>query len=446
MATLELTIDPSYCPAMNIYDSVRELVQNAKDGDTSGFPMEVCYSKNRSQPTLQLINRGAQLEKNALLMGATKKRNDPNMIGNFGDGLKVAFLCLLRHGMSVWIRTGYETWVPEVGYSETYKSDILKVKVTKSQTFEPNLKVEVRGLAETDWLAIKERFLFSPFVKLEENEKVELSAGKILLGEKYRGHLFVKGIWVAALPGKYFFGYDLSAVKLDRDRKLADPWDLKYEIKKVLNDAAQQNKLSPENLWDLFQGDQFEESRIVIDMGDYGIEAIAAKVAEHFKVLNGSAKNIVPVDSMQNSITAQHFGLTGVVVSKPILRLVESVEGKFEDRRSQKALDVRERFGVESLTQEEIGNFTWAVGLLRKIEVDHPVVVVNFFGDNIFGTFNTGTSEICVAKKTLVDRKELLSTLVHEVAHHRSGADDGTVNHRSEIENLFSRLVVELTK
>ena len=147
---------------------------------------------------------------------------------------------------------------------------------------------------------------------------------------------------------------------------------------------------------------------------------------------------------MHESIQAQHYGLKGVVVPKPIKRLVEAVKGKFEDRRSQKALDVRERFGVESLSNEELLNFTWAVGLLEKIEIAHPVVVVDFFGENVFGTFNTGSSEICVAKKLLVDRKELIATLIHEYAHHFG--DDGSVSHRSKIESLFGNLVVELTK
>src|SRR3990167_8404268 len=383
MATLELTIDPKYCPVFDTFASVRELIQNAKDGDTAGYPMEVKYNKNRNQPTLQLINRGAQLDKSSLLMGGTTKRGNPNMIGTHGDGLKVAFLTLLRQGLTVWIRTGYETWIPEISYSETYKSDLLKVKVTKSQTFENDLTVEVRGLAECDWLAIKERFLFAPFVQLNESECIELGGSKIITSAKYRGQLFVKGIWVCEMVGKHFFGYDLSGVKLDRDRKLADPWDLKYAIKNVLNDAAQQNKLQSENLWDLFQSDQWEESRIIVDMGDYGTEAIAAKVAEHFKKLNGNGPEIVPVDSMQESIAAQHFGLKGIVVSKPLKRLVEIVDGKFEDRRSQKALDVKERFGVESLSQEEIANFTWATDLLHRIEIDHPVVVVEFFGEKI---------------------------------------------------------------
>ena len=446
MATLELTIDSSYVPNWDIFSAVREIIQNAKDADTLGNTMEVSYNKNRSDPTLQIINKGGYLEKSSLLLGGTTKRGKDNQIGNWGEGYKIAWLTLLRSGHKIWVRFQNEKWVPRLEYSETYGAELLKVDITKSQTFEPDLKVEVRGLAETDWLAIKERFLFAPFVELKENEKIELAGGKILLGEKYRGHLFVKGIWVASLPGKYYFGYDLSNVKLDRDRRLADPFDLKYEIKNVLNSAAQQNKLSPENLWSLFSGDQWEESRVILDMGDYGAEALAAKVAEHFKTLNGSGTEIVPVDSMQDSITAQHYGLKGVVVSKPIKRLVESVDGKFEDRRSQKALDVKDRFGVEQLSGEELENFTWAVDLLRKIEIDHPVVVVSFFGDNIFGTFNPNSSEICVAKKTLVDRKELLSTLVHEVAHHRSGASDATVEHRSMIENLFSQMVVELTK
>lgn len=444
MSILELSVDSSYVPAWDCFSAIRELVQNAKDADTLGYKMEVVYNKNRTEPTLKLINKGGYLNKSSLLLGGTTKRGKENQIGGWGEGLKLAWLTLLRSGHKIWVRFQNETWVPEISYSETFKADILKVKVSKSQTTESNLVVEVRGLAECDWLAIKERFLFEPFVCLKESEQIELGEGKILLGEKYRGHLFVKGIWICKLPSKYFFGYDLNNVKIDRDRSLANPWDLKYEIKKILNDAAQQDKLTPENLYDLFLGDQWEESRIIMDMGDYGVESLAAKVSEHFKKLNGSGTEVVAVESMQESIAAQHFGLKGIVVPKPIKLLVESVDGKFEDRRSQKALEVRERYGVESLSGEEVENFVWATRLLEKIEITHPVVVVDFYGENVLGTFNTGSTEICVTKKILADRKELLATLIHEYAHHFG--DDSTVNHRSAIESLFSKLVVELTK
>ena len=413
MSVLELTIDQKYAPNWQVFDGIRELVQNCKDGDTCGHTMQVTYNKSRSQPTLQLINQGTQLEKSSLLLGGTDKRNNPNLIGFHGEGLKIAFLTLLKHGFDLWIRTGYEKWIPRIEHSQTYGAELLKVEVTKSQTFEPDLKVEVRGLVENDWFAIKERFLFSPFVQLGSNECIELGRSKILTAEKYRGHLFVKGIWVCDLPGKYWFGYDLEDLKLDRDRKLVDPFNLKWNIRTVLEDAARQDKLSSEDLYTLFQGDSWEESRIIIDMGDYGTEFLAAKVTEHFRKLNGDESNVVAVDSMQDSINVQHFGLKGVVVAKPIKRLVEQKEGKLEDKRQQKALDIKQRYGAESLSQEEVTNFSWAVDLLHRIQIDHPISVVDFCGVSVLGTFKEG--EISISKNILLDRKELIATVIHEL-------------------------------
>ena len=442
MSKLELTISPDYVRSWGIWEAVRELIQNAIDSHEAGHEMEITYNKNREQPTLQIVNRGVVLDKSTLLLGNTSKSGNPNARGQFGEGYKLAWLTLLRSNHQIWVRSGHERWIPKIEFSDTYNSNLLTVDVAKTNTFESDYRVEIRGLAECDWLAIKERFLFPPFVSVKEKEMIDLGGSKILLSRQLRGHLFVKGIWVGDLPGKYWFGYDLGSLKLDRDRRLADPWDLKYAIKNVLNDAAQQNKINSEDLWDLFQGDQWEESRIIMDMGDFGTESLAAKISEHFKKLNGEGSEIVPVESMQESIQAQHFGLKGIVVPKPIKRLVEQKEGKFEDRRSQKALDIKDRFGVESLSPEEIDNFTWAVDLLRRIQIDHPVVIVEFFGEKVMGTFNNG--EVSVAKKILVDRKELISTIVHEIAHHQG--DDGSVQHRAAIEEIFGRLVVELSK
>jgi len=440
---LELTISSDYIRNWDTWSAIRELVQNAIDAHDLGHTMEITYNKNRSQPTLVIVNKGTTLDKSTLLLGGTSKADAHNQRGKFGEGYKLAWLTLLRSGHKIWLRTKTERWTPRIEFSETYGADLLKIDVAENMNnYENEIKVEVRGLAECDWLAIKERFLFEPFVKLGENDFVELGRDKILTNKKYQGHLFVKGIWVGKLPGKYYFGYDLSDLSLDRDRCLADPWDLKSSINRVLNNAAKQDKLSKKDLYLFLQEDSWEESRAILDYVGYGYSnELAAKVSEYFHDMHGKDESIIAVESMQESIEAKHHGFKAIVVPKTIKRLVEEQDGNFEKKKEQKAFEVSKRFSVDDLNLEETEGFLWATDLLKLIDCNYPMQVVEFFGEKILGTFKGG--EICIAKRILTDRTELISTMIHEIAHN-NGAD-GTVEHERSIESLFAQLVVRLS-
>ena len=93
------------------------------------------------------------------------------------------------------------------------------------------------------------------------------------------------------------------------------------------------------------------------------------------------------------------------------------------------------------MTSEERENLSWAIALVRSVrDFEQSISVVDFYGEKTLGVYRS--TDIRLAKRLLDNRKELIATLVHEVAH-REGSD-GAVGHEREIESIFSDIVCSL--
>jgi len=61
------------------------------------------------------------------------------------------------------------------------------------------------------------------------------------------------------------------------------------------------------------------------------------------------------------------------------------------------------------------------------------------------GMYSRSTQEIYISPEQLARGQEAVSTTIHELAHHTSGAEDGEPEHAAEIANLANQ-VVEATR
>jgi len=82
-----LPIKSTYVSHWGTWECVREIVQNAKDEEEeNGHKMTVKYERG----WLRLSNIGADLARNALLLGQTSKASRDDLRGEFGEGLDLA--------------------------------------------------------------------------------------------------------------------------------------------------------------------------------------------------------------------------------------------------------------------------------------------------------------------------------------------------------------------
>ena len=136
---IPLSLTEDYAPAWGVWEGVRELVQNWHDGclEQTSVAGRIRWESHADDaagalqrfeavdadggrcgtalydPWLQrltLVNRDVSLERRVLLLGTSHKAHAAESIGQFGEGMKVGALALLRERRSVEMVTRDERW------------------------------------------------------------------------------------------------------------------------------------------------------------------------------------------------------------------------------------------------------------------------------------------------------------------------------------------------
>lgn len=446
MAKFELSINVKYLPEWGVWEGVRELIQNGKDAEVEfNAPLTVDWR----QGVLRIENEGAHLSREALLFGTTSKMGRADLIGKFGEGLKLGVLALIRAGRPVTIRSGSEVWNPTIARSEKYNADVLIFDIMGNREDKNRVRVEIGGVIESEWLEFRSRFLFLKDKRESDKETVVTEEGSLLLHKKYAGKVYNKGIFVMN-DTKLIYGYDLPSVELDRDRKMVNHGNLTETTAKVWGVAVKQRPDLFDDYFDMCL--RIDAPHDVEAANHYSLEYdVESKIAARFKKQFG--EDAVPVRTTAESEEVAHFGVKGVVVSKQMLALLEYKIGDADKVKHKFAKSTTKIYSVDELTKAENAVLFQAYRLLcagfERAAEDFAarVNVVDFRDETLAGlhrsdagySFSTWTTaRIEVARKKLTDVPSALAVLVHEFAHDKGS--DGSKQHVSAIEQAWERI------
>lgn len=222
MITIELPLSRNYVRDWGLTEAVREILQNALD---SPSPMEYAFVGD----TLTIGNRDVTLDPKTLILGTSTKDDDESKIGQFGEGYKIALLVLAREGIPVTVRNGDYDWIPSFRHSDTYGDEVLCIDMFPIDSGHiDRLEFRLTGLTNNDSNAIYESCLHMQPVM---DDVIETPRGRILPSKPNR--LYVSGLFVCETDLNY--GYDMKPefLRLDRDRKSVDTFDLKQQTKEM---------------------------------------------------------------------------------------------------------------------------------------------------------------------------------------------------------------------
>ena len=218
----ELPISLGYVESWGTREAIREILQNSIDANEIGYYKEINYDENTE--TLTITNRRAKLPISSLVLGGSSKREMENQIGHEGEGYKLALVVLLRKGYNVRILNSDKEWIPSFEFSEKFNSKILTIR---SKSIEDTNKVSfiIKGITPTVY---NDLYKYFPCIDDDFGETVECSTGSILLDERFKGKMFVGGLYIQD-DNNFSYGYNFNsdAVTLDRDRKAINYHDLR---------------------------------------------------------------------------------------------------------------------------------------------------------------------------------------------------------------------------
>jgi len=434
---IELSIKVTYLPTWLAYEGLRELLQNARDAEVEhGAQKSVTYKGGQ----VVITNEGCQLNHRDLLLGQTTKADRGDLVGKFGEGLKLGVLALVRAGHAVRICTGGESWIPAIEPSEVFSGEpVLVFHTRKIRDNRNRVSIEIDGISKDEWETLKKCFLF---LCPEVGERVETDRGALLLDDAHTGRVYVRGIFVQS-DSDLSYGYDLADADLDRDRRMVDRWDLKMRLRCIWQEALAKRPDLFTKFSSLLENQKMDVEGVDEYSAGYMPKEIREQVAAEFTARHGS--DAVPVQNISESSDIGHLGKRGIVVNKTLGAVLQTILGTTTSVKENLRKEAVNTYSWHDLDETEQTNLTASIDLLAAsgIGVRLDMVDVTDFRDNgIQGMFKDG--RVLVAKRELAGRAETLLVLVHEFAHKTSADTDGSKQHVAEIERIWCAITTHL--
>lgn len=329
MSKYELSISADYVSNWGVVEGAREFFQNALDEQTEDPNNLMFHSYDPEEQILKIGNKSSTLDIQTLLFGNSSKSSNPNMIGKFGEGYKIATIVFLRSGKEVTFYNycSKEVWRTKLVKSRRYKGALVPTFYVDKVSFwekvpEASLIIEIKGITPDEYEDIKEANLWLQGIYEDSSEADYYCThyGKILLDDEYKGKLFVSGLYVCS-NAKLEYGYDVNPdqIRLDRDRGLVSDIDLAFLTSKMWTSYRDDQRASRRAQFD-------EDFLAIVDTFDgsytniYSSKSEDEKVVTEFFEKNGA--NAVPVTSQDEAERAAKLSLKPVYVSENKKKIV----------------------------------------------------------------------------------------------------------------------------
>ena len=276
-------ISKDYCRNWGLHEGLRELICSHYDGicdhlqkenvgiDKSDNKTDYLFFDNRNnkdiygainyikdKKTLMIWNKG-NLETANLLLGGTKDiQNSPEIIGRFGEGMKLAALSLIRENTKrntkdnetqLNIYTCKKLWRFKIDRAIGFTRNGIEqlclhwcCEDYEKDEYEGNVVCEIIGISEDEWKIEQDNYLWLTHRKIgsikvyDDNNKL---VGEILCEKFFLRKIYVKEVFINdtkdARDMTSYFGFNLD-IDLDRDRNsVKDLSTRNKEISKILS-------------------------------------------------------------------------------------------------------------------------------------------------------------------------------------------------------------------
>lgn len=430
MELVYTTISPNYCPAWVVKEALRELIQEGLDVRTTyGCDLEIRY--DHDDRCLVIEDNGPGFPLSCLVMGMSNKRDNPDTIGQFGEGMKLACLVLARLGRRVEISTRDFTIRPVITVNPAFNCDVLAFEVSRGTcrdgtTIRAGVTAEEAAEAMDLFLSLTASNRF--YVPVDGGTRPATSDDEIFLPG---GYVFVQGVAVT-VPNHdtdLLFSYNLKA----KDIQSRDRWavDIKH-LSSLIADCWRQ--CSNSHLITLFLS-------AVRDNKPY-LEVTSGLVPDYYKLLHS------------DSIAAAWHDVVSAVFGNCVLgSSADPYNQQLATELGYRMVDPHYRIAwlLEAMDVKTVASLQNDLNLLRKVSPKElpparryiyqqvqrlcnryifrsdrgtKLVLAEFHDPRVSGKYTDGT--IYLSVDCLDDVKRAVATVIHEYAHHISGASDYT--------------------
>jgi hypothetical protein len=434
--------------------AVRELISNALDEQVLTGTSDISIRKEGNETwTIQDSGRGLRYEHFTQNENPEKLKNIGRVIGKFGIGLKDALATLDRNGVSVEMESGYGIiTLAQRGKHGFGDVVTLHAAVAPARDREfVGTAIRLRGLPDRDMETAKGLFLKFSGDKLIEQTRV----GRILEKKGKIARIYVAGLLVAE-EENFAFSYDITSLTepmkkaLNRERTNVGRTAYTERVKSMLLQTRSEKVAK-------VLGDQL----VALERGIGSDEIQWKDVAVHgCKILNASG-NYLFVTASQLVMNASAIGYARGDGFQ-IVTVPDNIHAEVAGARDLSGAPIRDlgvyqtewnnsfKFDwvpVERMTTQERAIFAQVdtiAGLIgglprhvRAIRVSQTMRQDFLNGTDALGLWDAASESIVVRRDQLKSLRAFAGTLLHELAHARTGHDDVTREFEDELTTLL---------
>ncbi len=437
--------------------AIREVVANALDEQALTVTTEPAIYKEEGSWHIRDWGRGIRYEHLTQNENREKLAHPERVIGKFGVGLKDALATFHRHRVRVVLHSRHG----DISIGKERKhgfDDLATLHALIGGPSEPEMvgtDVVLDGVKDQAVEDAKDLFLhYSGDIVLEET-----SFGQVLKREKRNARIYVNGLRVAEEPN-FLFSYNITSPTkslrqaLNRERTHVGRSAYTDRVKSILLGSQAENVV---NL--------LAEDLQRFQTGKWHDELQWQDVALHACTILNSSQRVIFLTSMElwSARTfvdrAQEDGYRVVVVPDTIRAKLPSLTdmsgqpirdlGQYREEWQQsfqyalvpiEQLSDAER-AVWDRTREILSLAGGKPQVVRDVLISETMRLQNHGYNEAVGVWDPIEQRIIVKRSQLADLATYAGTLLHEVAHARSGADDITEEFEQALTSELGKVV-----
>lgn len=434
--------------------AVRELIANALDEQVLTGTSDITIRKEEKGTwTIRDSGRGLRYEHFTQNENPEKLKNVGRVIGKFGIGLKDALATLDRNGVVVEMESRYGI-ITLAQRGKNGFGDVVTlhaaVAPARDQEF-IGTAIRLRGLPDRDMETAKGLFLKFSGDKVIEQTRV----GRILEKKGETARIYVAGLLVAE-EENFAFSYDITSLTepmkkaLNRERTNVGRTAYSERVKSMLLQTRSEKvaKVLADQLVALESGTGSDE----VQWKDVAIHAC--------KILNASGSYLFVTASQRtmNADAVDHASKDGLTV----VTVPDNIHSEVSGARDLSGAPIRdlgvyqeewndsfkfEWVPVERMTEKERAIFAQVemiAGLIgglprhvKAIRVSKTMRRDFLSGTDALGLWDSESQSVVIRRDQLKSLRAFAGTLLHELAHARTGHDDVTREFEGELTTLL---------
>lgn len=311
----ELTIDVNYVKDWGVPQAIRELFQNSIDEEQQNPDNKSFFNYDEATQILTIGNKQSILNIESLLLGVSTKTDDKHTIGQFGEGYKIATMVLLRtnHPITFYNYGAKEVWTTRLVKSRRYNGRLVPTFFVEKNFFwqsvpDNNLTIKIENITENEYSKICDFILC-----LHDQVGDTLDCGnygKILLNERYKGKIYVSGLFVCNNE-RLNYGYNITPeyLQLDRDRQTVSDFDLIWMTSRMWSLHTKTKEFK-----DVFYSEHPDDVLYIDVM--VSVSSFQTEFLQDF--IDKYGKNAVPVTNQEEYNLVRNNNGHPVFVKKPV--------------------------------------------------------------------------------------------------------------------------------